>query len=89
MKNFKSDIGCVVCGDDESCWHHIRSRKSHPELIFDTRNLMSLCLKHHNEIHSTGTNTFIKKYQLENYMKQKGWDYDNFLRKWYLKNQGL
>jgi hypothetical protein len=86
MKNFKSEENCIICGNFDSCYHHIRSRKSHPELKFDERNLMSLCLLHHVEVHKIGTNTFIKKYNLESYMKNKGWDHDKFLNKWYLIN---
>lgn len=39
--------------------HHIKPRHTHPELIYDLRNLMSLCSTCHKEIHkgdNNGTN---------------------------------
>ena len=84
MKNFKSDTDCIICGNFDTCLHHVKSRKASPELKYDERNLMSLCMTCHVEVHKIGTNSFIKKYRLEKYMKDKGWDYDSFLKKWYL-----
>lgn len=73
MKDFKSNEGCIICGDNNACYHHIHSKKSRPDLRQNHNNLMSLCLKHHQEIHSIGRQSFIKKYNLDWYMFAKGW----------------
>lgn len=74
---------CLVCPNKAEI-HHIHTRKSHPELIDNTDNHMPLCRLHHVKIHAIGRNTFIRKYKLERWMKNKGWSYDAFFKRWFL-----
>lgn len=83
-ENFKSNEPCVVCGYDLTCYHHIKTKASRPDLKYNEANFMSLCIYHHNSVHAMGTNSFIEKYGLENYMLQKGWQFDRHTQKWFL-----
>lgn len=84
MKNYKSDLPCIACGDqgeDRICLHHVKTRGSGGS--DNAWNLMSLCQKHHNEIHQKGTPHFIEKYyKAELWMIASGWKFDEYLRKW-------
>lgn len=79
MKNFKSDQPCVVCGesrDQHVTFHHVLTRKAHPELTYERFNLMPLCQGHHNEIHSMGANRFSRKYlKAGQWLKINGWQF--------------
>lgn len=73
-KNYKSDKPCLVCGENREnmvCMHHIKTRKSGGS--DESFNLMPLCQKHHNEIHSSGTYSFVTKYRLQEWMMSNGW----------------
>ena len=84
MKNFKSNEPCLICENHNACYHHIKTKKSRPDLKFDERNLMPLCQQHHNEIHNKGTNTFVNKYNLSWWLYSKGWIFDAHINKWVL-----
>lgn len=84
MKNYKSEKNCVSCGlggDGLVCFHHVYSKKSHPEFKEMTWNLMSLCFKCHELIHRFGTtkmanlNPGVKQFLVDN-----GWQF--FSNKW-------
>ena len=82
MKNYRSLEPCLVCGErgeNKVTYHHIKSRKSGGG--DEIWNLMPLCLRHHNEIHSKGTTSFVKKYSLETFMTDFGWE--KSMDKWY------
>lgn len=58
------------------CYHHIYTRKAHPELENEPWNLMPLCQAHHNEIHSMGSNRFAQKYaRATKWFKENGWHF--------------
>lgn len=75
--NFKSPYPCLCCGhdvDNEVTYHHEYSQGSHPEHKWAVWNLVSVCLKHHNEIHDNGSVRATKKYaRLENWFYDNGW----------------
>lgn len=79
MKKYKSDKPCIVCGESkDNCvtYHHLYTRKAHPEYSEETWNLMPLCFIHHAEIHSIGTNKFAQKYKTANdWLKNNGWGF--------------
>lgn len=55
---------CVICGKTEgTVAHHVKTRGSAGNDVRD--NLRALCVTHHQEVHSQGTLTFAKKYNLE------------------------
>jgi predicted restriction endonuclease len=82
LSNYKSDKPCIVCGlniDNMVTYHHIYTRKAHPEYSEETWNLLSVCQQHHNEIHNKGTITFSKKYpQVNDWLIRNGWELDAF-----------
>lgn len=43
--------------------HHIKMKYYFPELIFDIRNGITLCYKHHKKIHDKGSDEFVKLFQ--------------------------
>jgi len=48
MDNFK----CRICEDQTNVVvHHIIPRDIAPDLLYESWNLITLCRKHHNEIH--------------------------------------
>jgi len=79
MKNYKSNKPCIVCGqngDNMTTYHHVYTRKAHPEYSEEAWNLMSLCFIHHAEIHLIGTNRFAQKYKSANdWLKDNGWEF--------------
>ena len=57
MKNYSSNKPCICCGiigSDIVCYHHIYSKKAFPQYKTEKWNLLSCCLKHHNQIHNSG-----------------------------------
>lgn len=80
MAKYKSDDPCIICGDINSCLHHIRSRGSGGS--DKPHNLMILCLRHHNEIHAKGRDTFSKMHpKAYRWMLRNGWE--SFNGKWF------
>jgi len=77
--NYKSNQPCCCCGhyaDNEVTYHHIYTRKAHPELSEEKFNLMPLCLKHHNETHLIGMNSFAIKYpSIKIWLIENGWTF--------------
>ncbi len=48
----KRDKLCVICGSRENLnAHHILHKKLYPTLAFNTNNGITLCQKHHKEVH--------------------------------------
>jgi len=41
--------------------HHVKSASNYPELIYDSKNLISLCNKCHNEMHDRNTDELTAK----------------------------
>jgi hypothetical protein len=82
---FKKEY-CTVCGSSQNLdAHHVKSQKARPDLINAESNVLTLCRKHHSEIHTIGLNSFIAKYMVVYiWLKNNGWQYDDFSGKWYL-----
>lgn len=76
--SFESDKPCICCGlegEGMVTYHHEYAQKSFPEFKHSKWNLVSLCLKHHNMVHSNGTVTVSEKFpSLENWLIQNGWE---------------
>jgi hypothetical protein len=77
MKNYQTELACIVCGwrvGGMVTYHHVYTRKAYPEYLTSEFNLMPLCAWHHNETHSIGTVSFSKKYSSVNdWLISKGW----------------
>ena len=76
-------MNCVICGS--MCGqnpHHIITRNAYArdrEGYDVDGNRLWLCMKHHNEVHMTGRETFSKKYNMVDRLetaKQLKYDYD-------------
>lgn len=76
--NFKSPYPCVCCGhdvDNEVTYHHEYGQKAYPEYVWTKWNLVSLCLKHHNELHNKGSVDTSNKYlNLKRWFIDNGWE---------------
>lgn len=83
--NYKSDEPCIVCGEDRDgyvCYHHLQSRKSGG--TDEKSNLMPLCLKHHNEIHTIGrTSMAEKRKEVRNWLLDHSWEYSKEFNDWF------
>lgn len=89
-KNFQSSDPCVACGSsDQACFHHVLTRKAHPEYTHDVWNKMPLCAIHHAETHQLGTLSFSKKYpRVFFWLKQNSWEYCPYMKKYRNQNEG-
>ena len=79
---------CLINNDDckgDTCGHHLKTKGSGGNDEY--RNLMALCRMHHSEVHQVGLTTFVKKYDLQNYMIDKEWSYGSLLNKWILRSR--
>lgn len=68
-------LPCSVCGIryDVIHAHHVKSRKSGGPDI--EKNVMSLCVKHHVEVHQFGVYTMSMKYPLfKRWLVLRGWE---------------
>ena len=65
MSSWQSHEPCAACDTMavDRCYHHIYTRKAHPEFINESWNLMSLCAVHHNMIHAKGAKYMASKFQ--------------------------
>lgn len=57
---------CPICGAKADL-HHLEAvgmGRDRDEIIHDGMEVLPLCREHHSEIHSTGRDTFMKKYHL-------------------------
>lgn len=87
-ENFKSDKACVVCGlktDGMVTYHHLLTKKAHPESKNNKRVLISVCQNHHNYFHNKGTSYMASSYPaVKEWLIDNGWTYSEFLNKWLL-----
>lgn len=74
LKNYKSNNPCVVCKESRDgmvSFHHLTTRAAGDE----QENLISLCQKHHTEIHQIGMVKFSKKYpDVNSWLENNGWE---------------
>jgi hypothetical protein len=84
--NFKASEPCAACGldgDNMVCYHHIYTQKAYPEFKFEKFNLVPMCQKHHNEIHSSSLRTMAVKYPgIKDFLVNNGYEFNEFLGKW-------
>lgn len=76
MSNWQSHEPCIACGTMavDRCYHHIYTRKAHPEFMNESWNLMSLCAVHHNMIHAKGTLYMFDKFQnIQGWLIKNNW----------------
>lgn len=85
--SYKTDQPCIICEavtENGNCFHHIKTRASGGS--DEPHNMMPVCKKHHNEIHSKGNNQMCKQYpQFQNWLKNNGWRLDGYINKWWHK----
>ena len=78
MKNFQTDLACIVCGwkvGGMVTFHHVYTRKAYPEYTESKFNLMPLCAWHHLQTHNIGTVSFSKKHSSVNdWLISNGWE---------------
>lgn len=88
MKNFKSNLPCVCCGEsgyNMVCFHHLKTRKRYPELAHDDRNLISVCQVHHVMFHNLGTLRMSECFEgVRLFLIEKGWEKCPLAKKWIL-----
>lgn len=65
------------------CYHHIHTRKSHPELARKKWNMIPCTLAIHNEFHLKGTSYMAQKYAgVKKWLKKNNWYICEFRKKW-------
>jgi 5-methylcytosine-specific restriction endonuclease McrA len=73
---------CIVCGSRSGvAGHHVISRGARGHDI--EQNLMPLCFSHHAKVHSVGLTSFVKIHNLEYWMDENGWEFDEIRGKWF------
>lgn len=89
-RTYKSDLPCVACGAEPeggATLHHIKTRGSGG--TDEDFNLISLCQIHHNEVHSSGLNSFSKKYKnVKAWLVEHHWYQCELTSKWTHANKG-
>jgi len=73
---------CVVCFHTiDTTAHHIKSvGAGGPDKEF---NLIPLCFAHHRLAHDKGLNFLAQSFsKVRQYLRNNGWQFDNFLSKW-------
>lgn len=51
-RDIYQDDGCLICGGEYSCLHHIITKGSSTYLRYNWKNVIPICAKHHFKIHS-------------------------------------
>jgi len=76
-------LPCRACFTDiGTVGHHLLTVGAHPEHANKRWNLMPLCVYHHREIHDIGLQGFVKRYNLQEEMYTRGFDYCDYAGKW-------
>jgi len=77
---------CVVTGiegDGMVCYHHLLTRKSHPEFSEERWNMIPVSLMVHNDFHNHGTPFMAKKYQrVKKWLLDHDWFFCDVTEKW-------
>lgn len=75
---------CYICrskGSVNNDTHHVKSKKSGGDDL--EHNLVSLCRKHHTEIHQYGLNKFSEIYpKFTIWLAQNNWEFCSITNKW-------
>lgn len=74
--SWQSHEPCIACGtmSIDRCYHHVLTRKAHPEYINESWNLMSLCAVHHNMIHAKGISHMVAKFpSVKAWLENNNW----------------
>ena len=82
MKNYQSNERCLACGYLHTTYHHIKSRGSGGcDCSF---NLLSVCQRHHNLIHSKGLSWMAAQYpKIKMFLVKNKYEYNPISNKWY------
>lgn len=73
---------CIAClFEGQIDLHHIKSRKANGS--DSEHNLMPLCRSCHQEVHRIGRTTFITRYNLDKWMQDRGWEFEEFNERWW------
>lgn len=84
MNNFRAS-SCIICNNQNACYHHLKTRKARPDLTYEPRNMIPVCQLHHNEFHNKGINYMSQKYSLvKDFLLYNSWYFDEFLNRWVL-----
>jgi hypothetical protein len=73
---WQSSDPCVPCGtiSVDRCYHHIYTRKAHPEFQNEDWNLFPCCAKCHQLAHSKGMIYLLNKYpSVDAWLFSHGW----------------
>jgi hypothetical protein len=85
-ENFESKEPCICCNKWAPgfvTYHHLKTRKAHPELEHEPKNMIPVCQAHHNQFHAKGISHMCEKYpRVKDWMQRNGWSYDTFLARW-------
>lgn len=81
--NYQSFEPCTACGEVylDRCYHHIITQKTGgPDTDW---NLLSVCLKHHNDVHDWGMRIFSIKFpKVITWLVNHDWLFDKFYKQW-------
>lgn len=84
--NFSTPLPCVACSketENGSTFHHLYTQKTHPKLSRLEWNMIPLCQKCHNIVHTVGLNRFTFLFDhVALWLLHNDWKYDEFLNKW-------
>lgn len=80
---------CEACSHDGSFYpldaEHVLTRKAHPELENDPRNVMTVCRLHHQEKNNKGISHMANKYpSYKKWLIDNGWEMCGVYKKWRL-----
>jgi ABC-type proline/glycine betaine transport system substrate-binding protein len=88
-KNYEAHgHACIVCGmigEGLVAWHHLMTRKAHPELAEEPRNKIPVCQQDHNNFHTKGAFSMAAKHpRVSAWLINRGWQKDLTREKWLL-----
>lgn len=78
----KKDNFCFICGYHVTDGAHIMSRGAGGS--DEEHNIIRFCRKHHSEQHFIGWPEFIRRYNLQDEMISRGFEYCELRGKWFL-----
>lgn len=83
MSQWESKEPCLVSGAVPCEYHHLYTRKAHPELQFKAWNSMPLHRAAHTEFHVRGAKYMANKYpRIRRWLEKNDWTFDEHLDRW-------
>ena len=52
-RDMYAEKGCIICGGEYSCLHHIVRKSTSTHLRYKWKNVVPICVKHHFKIHNS------------------------------------